>query len=273
MRSFAFGCCLLISLSACSYHAQTSSGADYLARYQDRSIAAAETPSTNQHEPAVTDDEIRHAAAVEPILTFPGRFGLARIVDGDLTPIPADEAALWMEFARKHPNYGEFVPINPLIAAFAESAVVGYDKRSSDYRRSVGDIVSMIRLGAARQHVDAVLIYEVRTTSSYGRTLLAFTDFTIIGTALFPNRKAEAHGVAHALLLDVRNGYPYGSASAETDLSGLATTLGVDDKEDELRQQAPVKTVTKLVPEVEKMVNELILSLAQKRARPAPAIK
>lgn len=265
MRHLIIAICLAALASACSHNVQTSSGEQYLKRYPDSLSAGAHEGSGA----SVTDSAVRRASAVEPTLALPARFGLARIVNGNLTNIPQEEAALWMEFAQKHPSYGEFVPISPIIASFAESAVVNHGRRSREYRKTVGDIVSTIRLGAARQHVDAVLIYEISASSDYGRTIFAFTDFTIIGMSLFPNRNVEAHGVANALLLDVRNGYPYGSATAEADLSSLSTTLGVDETRDELQAKASLEVVTNLVPEVETMVGQLALALATKSSSQA----
>ena len=126
------------------------------------------------------------------------------------------------------------------------------------------ELVKTIRLGAARQHVDAVLIYEVGATSERDFTPLAFADLTIIGGAFLPTRSVKAHGVASALLLDVRNGYPYGTASAEADLSALSVTYGSDRRTEELRREAALKVVGNLVPEVDAMLGELVVEMAKR---------
>lgn len=251
MRSFVLSLATVLALGACGErYVQTSSGADYLARYD--AAAAGVVPDAN----------IRRAAAVEPILTFPARFGLARIENGHLTGIPVAEVALWAGLIEKHRSLGEFVPISPIIAEFTADAVL--QPRPDRYRRDTGELVTTIRLGAARQHVDVVLIYEVGATSGRDFTILAFADLTIIGGAFLPTRSLEAHGVASALLLDVRNGYPYGTASAEADLSALSVTYGSGRRTEELRREAALKVVGNLVPEVDAMIGELVVEMAKR---------
>jgi len=68
------------------------------------------------------DQRVREVANVEPILRFPARIGLARIgIENSrptLIPPPAEEAKAWVDLAEDlGPEYGEFVPISPLIAA------------------------------------------------------------------------------------------------------------------------------------------------------------
>ena len=243
-----------VTFSACSSHVQTTSGAKYLAAYAE----SANDPKRKGAK-RITDAVVRKAAAVEPILRFPARLGLARMEGGRLTGIPQSEAALWHDLARKNRHLGNFVPISPIIAAFTTS-VVGA-KRNNPGCRYRGcdavDVVSKIRLGAARQHVDAVLIYEVGSNSSKENTFLAFADLTIIGGAILPTRSIKAQGVAQALLLDVRNGYPYGTASAEADLSSLSISWGSDERQASLREKASLKVVTNLLPEVETMFRKL----------------
>jgi hypothetical protein len=273
MKHLILATTLAVLLAACSNAVQTSSGAQYLKRYADapqsgNPLSTTLSAADDLKGPLVTDDAIRRAAAIEPDLKLPGRFGLARLINGQLTIIPQEEAALWFEYAKKHQSLGEFVPINPLIAAFAESAVISQKKRSWQNGHTVGDVVSTIRLGAARQHVDTVLIYEIGTSSSYGKTPFAITDLTIIGAALLPNRTAKAHGIAHAILLDVRNGYPYGSATAEIDVSGFSTTFGSGKRQIELREEAAESVVAKLIPEVEAMFIKLVEATFAQRQSP-----
>lgn len=65
---------------------QVSSGADYLDKYKD-------VPTTKAGSDKATslDQKIREAAAVEPILKFPARIGLARIDRGSISSIPPEE--------------------------------------------------------------------------------------------------------------------------------------------------------------------------------------
>ena len=81
------GVVALIGLAACSTSLQTTSGANYLARY-DASHEIANGAPTD------VDADVRRIAAVEPNLVFPARIGLARIQNGALTALPADEARI-----------------------------------------------------------------------------------------------------------------------------------------------------------------------------------
>jgi hypothetical protein len=242
---------LLAAMAGCSHTVQTSSGADYLARY-------AETAKAGERGAAPTrvDPLVRAAASVEPDLRLPGRFGLARIVNGRLTAVPEAEAALWSGLAERYGKLGEFVPISPLLAEFTA--------RSVGDAKSPQDIVQTIRLGSARQHVDAVLVYEVGARSSREMTWLALSDLTLIGGAFLPTRSISAEGRAEALLLGVSNGYPYGAASVRTDLSSLSPTWGSAKRTDELRDSAVLEVVEKLVPEVEAVLRDLTIVLASR---------
>lgn len=255
-RSFAFLTAVLIA-AGCSARIQQSSGADYLARYD-----AAEIHSQNQHV-GRTDDKIREAAAVEPILRFPARFGLARIVNGQLTSVPAEEATLWRELAEKHGHLGEFVPVDPLVATFTARAMG--TPQTNRWNPDIGQIVETIRLGAARQHVDAVLIYELGATSQKENTFIGFADLTIIGGAILPTRSIEAAGLARALLMDVRNGYPYGSTHTMTDLSTLSPSWGSDARETDLKREAMQVVAKALVPEVDRMLVDLTRAMQARR--------
>ncbi|MCB9959934.1 MAG: hypothetical protein H6843_15155 [Rhodospirillaceae bacterium] len=254
-------CTVLVVLTACAHTVQTTSGADYLRRYEAAAVAAGGDPEM--------PEAVRQAASVEPLLTLPGRFGLARIVNGALTVVPAEEMELWTEFAGRHRAMGEFVPISPLVAALAHQpeSLDGPGRFLPESR--VHDLVAAIREGAARQHVDAVLIYEVGARDESTRTLLALADLTLIGGAILPTRHVTAYGAADALLVDVRNGYPYGTASAETDLGGFTTMFDEGDRARELRTDAVRAVVAALIPEVDRMVGELVEEMAARRLRTA----
>ena len=242
-------------LVACTNQVQTTSGADYLAAQPQ----AANGSGSRHIASKSVDKEVRKAASVEPILRFPARIGLARIAGRSLTGIPEAELRLWHNLAREHQNLGEFVTVSPIIAEFTASAV--------DSWATADQLVSKIRLGAARQHIDAVLIYEVGSNSNQVNTPLAFADFTIFGGALLPTRSLKATGIAEALLLDVRNGYPYGTAHAEADLSSLSTSWGASDNAVVLRAKASLKVIEHLLPEIADMFHKLKRKLPRTKRR------
>lgn len=262
-------------LAGCEQSVQTTSGAEYLARYDSDAAAArrigqpvnarqaGRSASGKARAANGLDPAIRKAAAVEPILRFPARIGLARIEGSELTGIPAEEAALWDRLARAYEKLGTFVPVDPLVARYAAKSV-GQSRWRGD---NLSKVMHTIRVGAARQHLDAVLIYAVGQRGGKSNTVMAMFDITIIGAAILPTREIEIEGLGRAILMDVRNGYPYGTASASVDLSEYHPSFGSDVRTDNLRREAVFKVTEKLVPEVDRMLRDLVLAMNARRAR------
>jgi hypothetical protein len=234
---------LSLLLTGCAYDVQTSSGAAF--------VAARDTDGIRP-----IDADIAAIAAVEPNLHFPARIGVARIVNGQLSLPSADEGALLAELGARNAALGDFVQVSPLIAAM----VTGNDPsgQPDNYGRTPGDAVRDIRKTAARQHLDYVLIYEMGARSRETDTPFALADVTLIGGAFLPTRNIRVAGVGQALFLDVRTGYPYGTASVAEDLSGLGRSFGGDRRAEALRERATDKVFAALVPEVEAMLGELV---------------
>ena len=246
-------------LAACGHQVQTTSGSQYLAAYDSGDGAG-----------AATDAEIAAAANVEPQLRFPARIGLARIGSDGLAPMPAAEAQSWRGLAaRLGSGYGEFVPVSPLVAALADTPAGRPHEwdQFRTYRQTLSDVVRQVRLGAARQHLDAVLIYEAFGSSEESSNPLAVTKLALIGFFL-PTENVAAEGFAQAVLVDVRNGYTYGTASAVAEKPSHRLTT-VSDSRDAHRSalaEAEARAVAGLTGEVEVMVRDLRLALAEHRA-------
>jgi hypothetical protein len=259
MRTILLGAVALLALAACSSTVQTTSGADYLRR------SAAAGPAMEQFtgKPGL-DQEIRAIAAIEPQLAFPARIGIARIEGGRLTPTPADELALWGDLAQAlGPNAGEFVPVSPLIAAMVSpNAVPG--------RQQAGEVVADIRRGAARQHLDYVLVYEVAGSHRRETNALSFTDVTILGLFLVPSRDVHVEATANAVLLDVRNGYPYGTASAYAARERMASLAHTTDSANRVMPEAKIEAVRNLTGDVRDLVSELMRREAEASAGENP---
>lgn len=259
-----------LMLSACSAHqAQTTSGAEYLARYQPVQAAAdpviqRKTARTDAEAEIVeatihtlsTDDLVRRAAAIEPLLTFPARIGLARIERGSLTTVPAAEAAQWMAMAARYPALGRITAIDPFVARYAAATVLPTERRA--LRRDAHDVITRIRLGAARQHMDAVMIYEVGVRNISGPDFAGLARVRVLGDVPLPAKEIKNEGVARAFLMDVRNGYPYGVASASLDLEPFER--GFFDEGPLNDQFVDVKAgITRaLLPNVEAMLDDLV---------------
>lgn len=245
-------------LAACSSTVQTTSGSDYIAAYAG--------DGSNPVVLAAIDDDILSAAAVEPQLRFPARIGIARVADGVIAPVPPADAEQWLALAeRLGDGYGSFVPVSPLVIALAMPSDTE-PTPSCNYneaQRCLAEMVRQIRLGAARQHLDAVLIYETFARAGDTSNVLAFTKLALIGFFL-PTEDIEADGFANAMLVDVRNGYAYGTASAMSGDSVFRMASSGDRYQvtREANADAQVRAVASLTGEIEAMMTELRVQLA-----------
>lgn len=265
-------CVAVLVLTGCE-GIQTTSGVEYLEGY---TIAPA---AYSDGSPRI-DPDIAEAASFEPTLRFPARIGLARVVRGTLTGIPGEEQGLWAELAEKHAGLGSFVAVSPLIAALGSATPTSRQHRycrgswsgSADWGicQTVlsREFVKTVRLASARQHLDAVLIYELGAYGSKENTILALFDVTLIGGAILPTRSLEARGEASAILVDVRSGYPYATASADVELSELSISYGSDKARDDLISEAMLKTVEELLPEIDGIAANLVKSQTLGRGGP-----
>ncbi len=232
-------------LMACETGVQTSSGRDYL---------AAAKPSVAM---GATSEEVMEAASVEPLLRLPAKIGLARIENGQLTPIPDAEMAAWARLAEKSDGeYGTFAPVNLLVAELATPRQTPRDLTPAKR------VVRTIRLGAARQHMDAVFVYEVFGTSDTKQTPLSVEDLTLLGAFLLPGRKVEAVGHAEGLLIDVRNGYPYLTASETVDRASLSTSARQRGRGEDLKRKAITQAVDEMAEGLEPAIAQLAKELS-----------
>jgi hypothetical protein len=244
----------MVLLAGCTTTTQTTSGRTYLGAYEPQPIVAGAATDIDQR--------VREVAAVEPTLRFPARLGLARIENGDLAPLPRPEAEAWRALAnRLGSSFGEFVPISPMLAEMFDQS---FSTRGDGSPQAlVRNVIEKIRLGAARQHVDAVLIYEVQGTAETETNALAIADLTIIGMFILPSDEHHVLAQADALLLDVRNGYPYGTASAVSEDDSLSPTAGSYTRRDARLREAKADAALKLTGEVETLMRKLARELPE----------
>jgi hypothetical protein len=239
-------------LCGCSAYTQATSGQDWLAGYGTARPAASSSPDD-------IDSRVRQAGAIEPTLHFPARIGIARIGQarwqGQLIAVPEAEAAAWVAARdRLGPGFGEFVPLSPLVAAMMEPDIkAGPNDRTATTRH----LVDTIRLAAARQHLDAVLVYEVDATADQKSNPLRFADWTVIGAFIVPSRDVKAVGVAQAMLIDVRNGYPYGQVTSNVDDKALTAAFYSGEAKEALSKKVEDAAVVKLTGESEGMMRKL----------------
>ena len=240
------------TLCACSHTTQYSSGQDYLNRYDKSAVSLAANSGT-------IEADIRAIAAIEPDLQFPARIGLARIERGRLITVPQDESAHWASLHhRLGPSFGDFVPVSPLI-----TSMVSKTHKTNSGRR---DIVNNIRRGSARQHLDYVLIYEVSDISDKSRNTLQIADLSILGLFVLPSRNIKVDSTATAMLIDVRNGYPYGTATAFSERKAMTTAVRSNGHKAKLKDKARTIAVENLTSDVEDFMLELRDITAEKYA-------
>lgn len=254
-----------LALSACSYHTQTSSGQEYLSAYKPlpNYVQAGKDEDGTAAVPKSMQEKLREVAAVEPTLTFPQRMGLARIEDGALTTVPPEELEIWSKTnERIGSEFGEFVPLSPMVARMASD-------RGVERRVGTEGIVDVIRLGAARQHVHSVLIYEVVTKQSERETILSAAKVTILGGYIVPSNVHETQAMGSAMFIDVMQGYPYGTVSANVDAQKrLSSAWGWgSDTADKSKSAdtAKIRLAEKLAQEAENMLRQLKRELAAKQ--------
>lgn len=252
--------CLFLSLylTACTTHTQTTSGQSYLDKYKN-----VPTLATTNEDNINIEAQIRQAAQVEPILSFPARIGLARIDNGRLSNIPGEEIEAWIKTRDKlGKDFGEFIPLSPLVTNMVSSSV------ESQNNSRINNVINKIRLGAARQHLDAVLIYETYSKSDRQSNFLSIANITIIGGYILPSKAIEAEGFANAMLIDVIQGYPYGTAEVILDKEEMYTSSwGSQERQHKFSEKVKTKAAIKLAGEAERMFMLLRAELAEKRIK------
>lgn len=243
---------VVLFLAGCAHTTQLTSGSEYIDRYPDPPLSMAQQYTPDRD----VDREVLETANVEPMLRFPARIGLVRIEQGEIANVPAGEVAAWRGCAaRLGETFGEFVPVSPLIAGMVYPSES--PQRPESAAMQTDELIRKIRLGAARQHLDIVLIYEVFSRTKRMPLFSSVANLTIIGMYFVPSEKLTTVGHANALLIDVRNGYPYGTASASLEDSDVYAFAEHWEKVKSLEERTRIAAAVNLVPEVEAMMREL----------------
>ena len=256
MKQGLLAMCAVVGLCACQSNLQTSSGQSYLDKYKNvPTVAAATTDGVS------IEEQIRSVAAVEPVLQFPARIGIAKVGSRRIEPLSSEEAEAWFELAEKlGPAFGEFVPVSPLVAEMVSQSV------SANIATPINDVMNKIRLGAARQHLDAVLIYETYAKTENDSNFLSITELTIIGAFILPSRAVEAIGYGNAILIDVVQGYPYATTDVTLEKEEISSTRwNAGDRERELSETVRINAAIKLTKHVEDMMLQLRRDLHKAR--------
>ena len=252
MKTITLQAAFIISLSiasiSCQSHSvQITSGKEYLSNYSDYDASEMNASDLNE--------EVKLIASIEPSIKFPSRIGLVKLFNGRITNLSPDEVEAWEDARRTMGSkFGEFIPVSPMIAEMV------YTPRNTNSKSKIksSEIFRKIRLGAAGQHLDHILVYEVFSETKTTKLASSVANWTIVGGYFVPSREIETTGFANALLIDVRNGYPYGTASATLNATELAASQTYRDRARNLSDINQIATVIKLIPEVQNMMEKLM---------------
>ncbi len=263
MKYFFILCLVSLGLISCAT-TQTTSGQSYIAKYsndikdrqRNKEVGNLEYNKKVENKDVSNGmgmkEKLLQVASVEPTLKFPARIGIARIDHGHLSNIPLDEAEAWKTLQNNlGEDFGELIPINTMIAN-----LVSHDFESSDNKKT--QIINKIRLGAARQHIDAVIIYEPYSNLRRKSNLLNIADITIIGALILPSQNIEIEGFASAIFIDVFQAYPYGTVQVTLDKDEYhSTSWNLSYKQRKVSDMTKIKSSIKLISEVENMLIDL----------------
>lgn len=229
-----------MALAGCSADVTSDSGAKFRTAYTNAELI--ENPRI--------DRRVGTLLASESTLGFPTRIGLARISDGELTEIPAAEADAWASLeARLGPEFGTFVPLDLQVAETVGHSPSGTSARNPLLRQ----VVEKVRLGAAQQQLTALLLYEIDSLTRYNRNQLTPIDITIVGAFVMP-RGFHTTVSASALLVDVQDGRPHGSAGTQVAAEAYTTTARSLSGAEEHSLALSAVAVTRLAEDVEQMM-------------------
>jgi hypothetical protein len=248
---------LLVCLLGCeSGEMQTTSGRAYLAKYKDISNNSTNSFSSSEQD---FQKELIAVASVEPILQFLAKIGIVRIHEGYLSTIPPEEIAIFEQYRNKvDKDLGAIVPFSLIV-----SDTVGEQYDDPIY------LMRKIRLTAARQHMDAVLVYETTSQSNRESNLLDnLGDLILIGDYVLPSQKITASGQVSAVLIDVMQAYPYGQVYATTKNNvSYSTTNRQNDALDETKREQNIQAVKEITPKVIAMLKNLKEKFIQSKAK------
>lgn len=242
----------LVSIGCQSHSVQMTSGKKYISDYSQVEVKEANKTST--------DKEVKLVAEIEPSLRFPARIGLVKIYNGKITNLSPEEVESWTKVKEEMgEKFGDFIPVSSMIAEMVYSS----QNRNTKRHGNPVEIFRKVRLGAARQHLDYVLVYEVFSSTKTTKLASSIANWTIIGGYLIPSRQIKTTGHANALLLDVRTGYPYGTATATLNANEISAWFNNRDKARNLADKNQISTVIKLIPEVQQMMKKLMQNSKQ----------
>ncbi|MFN7902570.1 MAG: hypothetical protein ACK5O1_07075 [Holosporales bacterium] len=264
---FSILMCLLL-LSACATSVQKSSGDDYLSKYSTLKQTSATDNKASSNRPITFNEMLVKAASIEPTLTFPARIGLVRLDSlgpyAKITAIPPEELALWEAQAKQvGPAYGTFIPLDPLSASFAVAAATeNRAPRQDNIDTSLA--VNKVRLAAARQHLDAVILYGF----DYDIEERSFWLINLLTLGSLPTQSLTGRTQVTVMFIDVLQGYSYGYATEFTDKSKMTSLSTNKENIADLKKEGNIAAVEKIIPKTKDIIEKTYQdSVSRKKTR------
>ncbi|CAG1772221.1 hypothetical protein BAC3_02421 [uncultured bacterium] len=202
---------------------------------------------------SAADNSITDLMKVEPAASFPARIAVARVQssgyrsmsnqchgEGQFCVITTRDIESDTSFERlsKLPKVAGVAVMNRLL--LPERLVSTFD----------------LRKVAATLKTDLLLIYTLDTAFNIEHTDIG--PLQVISLGLFPSENAVVTATASAIIIDVRTGFIYGTAESTAKEEQRATPWGSSEAVDDARKQAEKTAFNQLVPEIEKVWQNIL---------------
>lgn len=124
------------------------------------------------------------------------------------------------------------------------------------------DTVKALREASARLRADVLLVYTFDTSFHAGEQKLAPLNAILLG--FLENKQVTVTTTASAAFFDVRTEFLYGLSEASAMESKNTSVWSTSDAVDDLRVETEKNAFQKLIPEIEKTWNGIVLQYANK---------
>jgi hypothetical protein len=207
----------------------------------------------------LTDPSVRHELVKQPLATFPAGLAVVRVQEpgyrnrqlsgygsGAYSVVTTQDVETPADFDRlqKLPLVKSVSPLNRLL--LPENLHDGED----------------LRRAAASLGADLLLVYTFDTTITSDDWA---PPLAIITLGLFPTYTVDVDTTASMALLDVRNGFVYGTGQASSKKSGISNAWTDDSAAESMRRKAEREALNGLLNDLEKNWSRVALGNASPR--------
>lgn len=205
----------------------------------------------------LTDPSVRHELIKQPLATFPAGLAVVRVQEpgyrnrqlsgygsGAYSVVTTQDVETPADFDRlqKLPLVKTVSPLNRLL--LPENLHDGED----------------LRRAAASLGADLLLVYTFDTTVTSDDWA---PPLAIVTLGLFPTYTVDVDTTASLALLDVRNGFVYGTGQASSKKNGISNAWTDDSAADSMRRKAEREALNGLLNDLEKNWSQVALGNAR----------